>query len=295
MDVQKELSIKSKLIDKALDQFLPPETEEPLTIHKAMRYSIFAGGKRLRPILTLAAAEAVGGDPDKVIPAACAIELIHTYSLIHDDLPALDNDDYRRGQLTNHKVFGEDMAILAGDALLTQAFFLIGKNSEQGIDPKLVLRVATEIANASGSNGMIGGQVVDLESENKQINLATLNYIHRKKTGALFTVSLRAGSILCGATEEELNKLTVFAENFGLAFQITDDILDVIGDSAVLGKPVGSDIKNNKATYPSLFGIEKSQQLAEEAINNALVHLQCFGQNAQLLREITKYLINRQY
>ncbi len=295
MDLQKELSKQSKLVDNALDEFLPQETEKPVTIHKAMRYSIFAGGKRLRPILTIAAAEAVGGDYRKVIPTACAIELIHTYSLIHDDLPSLDNDDYRRGQLTNHKVFGEDMAILAGDALLTHAFFLINKNVEQGIDPKLVLRVATEVANASGSYGMIGGQVVDLESENKQIGLETLNYIHRKKTGALFSVSLRAGAILCGAAEEKVDNLTVFAENFGLAFQITDDILDVIGDSAVLGKPVGSDIKNNKATYPSLFGIEKSQQMAEEAISNAIDHLEDFGRNAQLLRELAKYLIDRQY
>lgn len=296
MDLKDKLERKKKLVDEALHEFLPSIDTTPATIHKAIHYSIFAGGKRLRPILAMGAAEAVGGKIEIALPAACAIEMIHTYSLIHDDLPALDNDDLRRGQPTNHKVFGEDMAILAGDALLTQAFFLLTKQyTMSDVEPGLVLQVVKEISEAAGSCGMIGGQVVDLESENKEINFETLKYIHNNKTGALFRVSLRAGAILGGGTDEEIEKLTNYANNFGLAFQITDDILDVIGNANIIGKPVGSDIKNNKATYPAIFGLEKSKKMAQEAINKALDELNSFGSKADFLKELGLYLIGREY
>lgn len=278
-------------VDAALDKLLPPETTPPATIFRAMRYSVFAGGKRLRPILLLATAQALGAQGQRFLPVACGLELIHTYSLIHDDLPAMDNDDYRRGRLTNHKVFGEAVAILAGDALLTQAFTVMLAQPE--VEPALLLRVVQEIAHAAGPFGLVGGQVVDLESEHRQIDGDTLRFMHRAKTGAMFRASVRAGALLAGAGERELAALTDYAELFGLAFQITDDILDVTGDTAVLGKPVGSDAKNAKSTYVSLYSLPEARRLARETVDKAVASLRDFGPAADVLRELAVYLIQR--
>lgn len=289
-----ELQARANIIDRELDKYLPGPDEQPPVIHQAMRYSIFAGGKRLRPLLVAAAAEAVGGTAEKVIPTACAIEMIHTYSLIHDDLPAMDNDDYRRGRLTSHKVFGEAVAVLAGDALLTGAFELIARNGDiEGIPSRAVTRVIREVAMAAGSQGMIGGQVVDMENENKAADTATLKYIHAHKTAALFRAALRAGAILAGADNRQLAALTNYADQMGLAFQITDDILDVEGNQFITGKPVGSDEKRGKSTYPALYGLEESKKLACEAVNLAVEELHIFGAEADILRDIAKYLLLR--
>lgn len=282
---------KCELVERRLEELLLGEHVYPETIHQAMRYSIFAGGKRLRPVLAIAAAEAVGGDSTDVLDVACALEMIHTYSLIHDDLPAMDNDDYRRGKLTNHKVFGEGIAVLAGDALLTYAFEVI--SSVKSASHERLLAVIREISHAVGTTGMIGGQVVDIQSEGKQIELDTLEYIHSAKTGALFRASLRSGAILAGANDKQLSCLSDYADYFGLVFQITDDILDVMGDEAKIGKPVGSDIKNNKATYPSLYTLPVAQQMAEATINKALACLETSGLKADFLREIVQYLATR--
>ncbi len=293
--VKREINDKVRLIDETLDKYLPQKHEIPATIHEAMRYSVFAGGKRLRPVLFLASAEAVGSDCESLLPAACALELIHTYSLIHDDLPAMDNDDYRRGKPTSHKVFGEAMAILAGDALLTLAFGLIAECGSTGnISPRVIVEVTKEIASAAGSKGMIGGQVVDIESENRSIDGSTLEYIHSHKTGALFRASVRCGAIMGGGSAGEINDLTEYAENLGLAFQITDDILDVVGDSEKLGKTVGSDERKKKCTYPAVYGLQESARLAEEAVKKALRALRRFGKEADILRYIANYLLFRE-
>lgn len=283
---------KCILIEQRLQELLPATDTYPPTIHQAMRYSVLAGGKRLRPVLVIAAAEAVGGKLEEVLDVACAIEMIHTYSLIHDDLPAMDNDDYRRGKPTSHKVYGEGTAILAGDALLTYAFEVMAaaKINDQG----RLLTVMREIAQAAGTLGMIGGQVVDLESAGKQIDHQGLEYIHRAKTGALFRASLRAGAILAGAAQEQLTCLTEYAEHFGLAFQITDDILDIVGDAQKIGKPVGSDMKNMKATYPSLFTLPVAKTMAEETIAKALVCLDKAGLHSPFLRALVQYLADRE-
>jgi geranylgeranyl diphosphate synthase type II len=293
MKLQEYKAGRVHLVETYLDQNMPVETVYPEKIHEAMRYSVFAGGKRLRPVLTIAACEAVGGAAESVLPTACAIELIHTYSLMHDDLPAMDNDDYRRGRLTSHRVYGEAIAILAGDGLLTLAFNFITKNMETGMDPARVMAVIREVSEAAGTLGMIGGQVVDMESQNKQTSLETLNYIHNHKTGALFKAAVRVGGILAGATSLELAALTDYAENLGLAFQITDDILDVEGDFSLLGKPVGSDEKNNKATYPALVGLEQSKHIAKKCAADAGESLRIFGENGRYLKEIAAYLLDR--
>jgi geranylgeranyl diphosphate synthase type II len=254
---------------------------------------VFAGGKRVRPVLMLAACETVGGDLNQALPAACAMEMIHTYSLIHDDLPAMDDDDFRRGNPTNHKVYGEATAILAGDALLTEAFILLAGDQEHG-DAAARLRVIHEIATASGSRGMVGGQVVDMESEGKgEIDLATLSYIHTHKTGALIRASVRAGAILGGATEQSLAALTHYGEAIGLAFQIADDILDVEGTTEELGKDAGSDQARGKATYPALVGLEASKARAQELVQMALDALSIFDQRAEPLRAIASYIVKR--
>ncbi|MDK2986401.1 MAG: geranylgeranyl diphosphate synthase, type [Clostridia bacterium] len=294
MDLQLYLQEKRNYINSVLDKILPPETTYPESIHKAMRYSVFAGGKRLRPILTIAAAEACGGSADNVIEAACALELIHTYTLIHDDLPAMDDDDYRRGKLTCHKVFGEAIAILAGDALLTYAFQILARASlENKVNNNINLENILYIAKSVGSQGLIGGQVVDLESENKSLNEDILNYIHKNKTAALFKAAIKTGGVVAGANEEMLAALDDYAQFYGLAFQITDDILDIEGDSKEIGKSVGSDEKNNKLTYPSLYGIEKSKTMAEDNINKAIESLAIFGTKAEALCEIAKYTLKR--
>lgn len=259
-------------------------------ILQAMEYSLLSGGKRLRPILLMAAADAISNDGEKFLPVACAVEMIHTYSLIHDDLPAMDNDDYRRGKLTNHKVFGDAMAILAGDALLTLAFEVI---TRQKADPAILVEVIREISTASGIFGMVGGQSVDIQSEGKKINLIALRRMHLAKTGALFRASIRSGAILAGASKEQLDALTQYAENFGLAFQITDDILDATGDAKKLGKSVGSDARNKKSTYVTLMTPEEARILAEMTVETAIDNLKVFGDEADFLRELVGFLIKR--
>src|SRR5438445_4801830 len=236
------------MVDAALDRVLPPESAPPANIHRAMRYSVLAPGKRLRPILVVAGAEAVGGRADAVLDTACALELIHAYSLIHDDLPAMDDDDYRRGRLTSHKVFGEALAILAGDALLTLAFRLIAGNAARVSDPRIVARVVGDVADAAGTDGMVGGQVVDIESEGKDVGPVTLEYIHRHKTAALIRVSLTAGATLAGGRAEQVDTIREAGQSLGLAFQIVDDILHVEGSLAELGKTAGRGERKKKAT-----------------------------------------------
>lgn len=283
---------KLPLIDEALRASMTIEGEIAPTIFDSMRYSLFAGGKRLRPVLLLAAADTVGADGDKFLKVACGLEMIHTYSLIHDDLPAMDNDDYRRGKLTNHKVYGEGIAVLAGDSLLTYAFETM--LSQEGVEPKTLLAVVREIAAAAGPEGMVGGQVIDMESEGKLVPLDTLKQMHRAKTGALFRAAVRAGAILGGASQEELDALTVYAEKFGLAFQITDDVLDVIGSAEAIGKPVGSDIKNNKSTYVTLHSVEIAQQMAKETVADAVEAISIFGERAAVLKDLVEYLLRRE-
>ena len=293
--MKREINDRVRLIDRALEKYLPVEQDPPETLHRAMRYSVFAGGKRLRPVLFLASAEAVGGSTEPLLPAACALELIHTYSLIHDDLPAMDNDDYRRSKLTNHKVFGDAVAILAGDALLTQAFGLIAQCGLTGkIDCQTVVRVIGEVVAAAGSEGMIGGQVVDIESENKTIDKSVLRYIHAHKTGALFRASIRGGALMGGGSASQLSELTEYAENLGLAFQITDDILDVEGDSEKLGKTVGSDERKRKCTYPAIYGLQESKELARNSVEKAKKALKNLGAGANILRYIAEYLLHRE-
>ena len=293
MDLKEYLKQRCQLVDRALERFLPEASELPASLHGSMRYSVFAGGKRVRPVLMLAACEAVGGELELALPAACAMEMIHTYSLIHDDLPAMDDDDFRRGNPTNHKVYGEATAILAGDALLTEAFILLSSSPEGG-DCSARLRVIHEIAAAAGSRGMVGGQQVDMESEGKEeIDLALLSYIHTHKTGALIRASVRAGAILGNASEERLAALTRYGEAIGLAFQIADDILDVEGTTEQLGKDAGSDQARGKATYPALVGLEASRQRAHELVQMALDALASFDQRAEPLRAIASYIVKR--
>lgn len=258
---------------------------------RAMEYSLMAGGKRLRPCLLMAAADASGSDGEKYLQVASALEMIHTYSLIHDDLPAMDNDDYRRGKLTNHKVFGESMAILAGDALLTLAFEVALR--QKGVEYEILFAVLREISIAAGVAGMVGGQVIDLRSEGVQIDLSTLKKMHMGKTGALFKAALRSGALLAQAPAEKLDALTRYAENFGLAFQITDDILDVEGDAKILGKATGSDAKKNKSTYVSLTSLAEAKKLAQVAVDDSINALKIFDSEADFLRELVQFLIGR--
>jgi geranylgeranyl diphosphate synthase, type II len=288
------LERQKALIDRTLDEYLPGGADNPALIFEAVRYSLFAGGKRLRPILCMAAAEAVGGETEAILPAACALEMIHTYSLIHDDLPAMDNDDYRRGKPTSHKVFGEGIAILAGDALLTEAFCLLcDRERMPGVPPGRTLQVVHEIAEAAGFFGMVGGQVMDLLAEGGPVDLQTLYAIHRCKTGALILVSLRAGAILAGAAEASLAALSDYGRRIGLAFQITDDILNVEGDPSQLGKGTGSDAARGKVTFPALMGVEDSRARAEQLVREALVSLATFDDRAAPLSAIARYILER--
>ncbi len=282
---------RKALVEDALLKELREDEALDATLATSMKYSLMAGGKRLRPILLMAAADAVGAKGEQFITTGCALEMIHTYSLIHDDLPAMDNDDYRRGKLTNHKVYGDGMAVLAGDALLTLAFEVMLR--QKGVDASVLAQVVREISTAAGPNGMVGGQAIDLESEGKRIDMETLRKMHMGKTGALFKAALRSGAILGGATKEQLAALTTYAEDFGLAFQITDDILDVVGDEAVIGKPVGSDEKNHKSTYVTLTSLEEAQKLAQDTVDHAVKALQDFGPEADFLRQLVEFLINR--
>lgn len=280
-----------KLIEAALLKELGAETALVPRLAESMEYSLMAGGKRLRPILVMAAADAVGARGTDFVQAACGIEMIHTYSLIHDDLPAMDNDDYRRGKLTNHKVFGEALAILAGDAMLTQAFEVILR--QQGVPAQVLLEVLREMSIAAGPNGMVGGQVIDMLSEGKRISMEELRKMHMGKTGALFRAAIRSGAILGGASEAQLAALTTYADCFGLAFQITDDILDVVGDEAVIGKPVGSDERNEKSTYVTLTSLDEAKKLAADTVQQALEALEIFGDEAKFLRDLVKMLLER--
>ena len=302
MDLKKYLQEKKGIVDSALEKYFPnrpgsaAEEVFPTSLHTAIRYSLFAGGKRVRPILSMAAFQAVGGEGNGILPFACALEMIHTYSLIHDDLPALDNDDYRRGQLTCHKVFGEAIGILAGDALLTEAFRLMTNRSMGGLSLRdgQILDVIHEVAQAAGMQGMVGGQVLDIESEGKEVDFPTVEYIHTHKTGALILVSVRAGARLGGGDEAALRALTRYGEGIGLAFQIADDILNVEGKSVLLGKKTGSDLSKGKATYPSLLGLEESKRRARELVEFAVEAIRSFGSEAQPLREIAWFIVSRE-
>ncbi len=280
-----------RLVDAALERLLPAEDAPPASIHKAMRYSIFAGGKRVRPILCLESARIFNVQLDPVLPVACSLEFIHTYSLIHDDLPALDNDDLRRGKPTSHKMFGEAIAILTGDALLTLAFEVL---SSAPLDAARRVAVLGEIARAAGTqNGMVGGQVADLEAESKKATPETLEYIHRSKTAALIRAAVVSGAIAGGAITEDVERLRRFGENIGWAFQVVDDILDVEESSAALGKTAGKDQAQNKATYPALFGLERSHAFANELAAKALAEIESDGARAENLRALAEFLVLR--
>jgi geranylgeranyl diphosphate synthase type II len=260
-----------------------------------MRYSLLAGGKRLRPILCLSTGELHGGSLEMCLPTACALEMIHTMSLIHDDLPAMDNDDYRRGKLTNHKVFGEDIAILAGDGLLAYAFEFVVTQT-RNVAPHNLLEVIARLGRTVGAEGLVGGQVLDLESEGKtDVTADTLTFIHTHKTGALLETSVVSGAILAGATETEVEKLSTFAQNIGLAFQIVDDILDITATQEELGKTAGKDLLAQKATYPSLWGIEESQKQAQQLVDEAIAALDCYGEAATPLKSLAQYIVSRKH
>ena len=284
---------RKALVEAALKKELYREPPLDAKLAEAMEYSLLAGGKRLRPILVMAAADAVGADGTAYLTTGCALEMIHTYSLIHDDLPAMDDDDYRRGKLTNHKVYGAGLATLAGDALLTLAFEVLLRQT--GADEATRLAVVREFAVAAGMNGMAGGQAIDLASEGKRIPMELLRKMHMGKTGALFRAAIRSGALLGGASDAQLVALTNYAEAFGLAFQITDDILDVVGDEKAIGKPVGSDERNQKSTYVTLLSLEKARALAKETVDSGLAALSSFGEEAAFLRALIQMLLERDH
>ena len=292
MTLEEYLASRRGLVDAALEQVVPSEREVPQTIHRAMRHSLFAGGKRIRPILSIAAAEAIGADGAGVERPACALELVHTYSLIHDDLPALDDDDYRRGRPTCHKVFGEAMAILAGDALLTLAFRVLSELADVSSERRA--RMIAELAKAAGTvDGMIGGQVADLEAEGKEVEAGRLDYIHRSKTAALLRASVQVGAIYGGASQAHFEALSEYGTQVGLAFQIVDDILDVVGSTETLGKTAGKDARQRKATFPALYGLETSRERANGHLAKAVEALRPIGERSARLREIAECIVNR--
>ena len=293
MDLKAYLIVRRKQIDRALDRYLPKADVRPPTIHKAMRYSLFAGGKRLRPILCLAAAEAGGGKIENALPLACAVECIHTYSLVHDDLPSMDNDDFRRGRATCHKVFGDGIAVLAGDALLTIAFEIVSRaKPTRRYDMSTLLR---EVAVAAGSQKLIAGQVADLEAEGKKSTRAQLRYIHENKTAAILTTSVRLGAMSANADAKKLQTITNFGRALGLAFQVIDDILDVTQTSEKLGKSAGKDIAAKKATYPAVLGLDQSRAEAKRLTKQAHHSLSIFGKKAEALHALANYLLEREY
>ena len=293
MQLASYLQSQQKEIDRALDRFLPKATVRPATIHKAMRYSLFAGGKRLRPILCLAAAEACGGKMKAALPLACALECIHTYSLVHDDLPSMDNDDFRRGRPTCHKVFGDGIAVLAGDALLTVAFEIAAHGPEsRRYNLRAMLR---ELSDAASSRKLIAGQVADLEAEGRKVTRTELRYIHENKTAAILTTSVRLGAMSANATARQLDAITEFGRALGLAFQVIDDILDVTQTSEKLGKSAGKDVAAHKATYPSVIGLDKSRKEAQRLTRKAHSALKVFGTDADRLHELANHLLRRDY
>ena len=293
MNLKIYLKLRQKKIDRALDRYLPQESVKPTTIHKAMRYSLFAGGKRLRPILCLAAAEAAGGKIDNALPFACALECIHTYSLVHDDLPSMDNDDLRRGRPPCHKVFGDGIAVLAGDALLTIAFEIVSRaKPTRRYDMSILLR---EVAVAAGSRRLIAGQVADLEAEGHQTDREQLRYIHENKTAAILTTSVRLGAMSANANPKQLDAITKFGRTLGLAFQVIDDILDVTQTSEKLGKSAGKDVTAKKATYPAVIGLNKSRAEARRLTRQAHNSLSIFDGKAEALHTLANYLLEREY
>ncbi|CEP81696.1 polyprenyl synthetase family protein [Paraclostridium sordellii] len=295
MNFNCELKNRVNKIEQLLNEYMPKEEGYQKKVFESMNYSLKAGGKRLRPILTLEACKIVGGEEEDAIAFAVAIEIIHTYSLIHDDLPALDNDDLRRGRKTNHKVYGEAMAILAGDGLLNYAYEIMLKESIGKNDPEKYLKAINEIAKSAGIYGMIGGQVVDIESEGKKIDMDKLDFIHMNKTAAIIIGCMRAGAIIGNATDKQLEDITKYAKNIGLSFQIVDDILDIVGDEAKLGKNVGSDIDNEKSTYPSLIGLEKSKEVANQLIKEAKASINKISKDNAFLNGLAEYIVDREY
>ncbi|CEQ24161.1 geranyltranstransferase [[Clostridium] sordellii] len=295
MNFNCELKDRVNKIEQLLNEYMPKEEGYQKKVFESMNYSLKAGGKRLRPILTLEACKIVGGEEKDAIAFAVAIEMIHTYSLIHDDLPALDNDDLRRGRKTNHKVYGEAMAILAGDGLLNYAYEIMLKESIGKNDSEKYLKAINEIAKSAGIYGMIGGQVVDIESEGKKIDMDKLDFIHMNKTAAIIIGCMRAGAIIGNATDKQLEDITKYAKNIGLSFQIVDDILDIVGDEAKLGKNVGSDIDNEKSTYPSLIGLEKSKEVANQLIKEAKASINQISKDNAFLNGLAEYIVDRDY
>lgn len=292
VDLSKYLNEQKALVDAALERYLPSASEPPEKVHEAMRYSTIDGGKRIRPVLALAACEAVGGSVEAALPAACAIECVHAFSLIHDDLPCMDDDDFRRGRPTSHRVFGEAMALLAGDALFAFAFQLVSETVDA---PKeAVLDVTRILAQATGTHGMVGGQVLDMLAQGREVDLADVERIHRWKTGALLEASVVIGGLLGGGSREQVGALSVYGRNVGLAFQIADDVLDLQGDEEKLGKPIGSDLEMEKATYPSVIGIDASMELASKAVSEAVQAISGFDDRAESLRLIARFVIERE-
>ncbi len=289
MDLKRYIAERCGQVEAAMLQSIS-DPSIPRTLREAMAYSLNAGGKRLRPVLCIAGAEAVGGGIDRVMPAAVALEMIHTFSLIHDDLPAMDDDSLRRGKPTNHKVYGEAVAILAGDGLLAEAFYVL---ADSAAEPKLLIETIRDIASATGGRGMTGGQLFDMESTGKRVSVAQLEALHRFKTGALIRVAVTSGARLCGASAGQIEALGRYGEAIGLAFQIADDLLDIEGDQALLGKDIGSDQENGKSTYPALLGLEESRKLAAGLVGSAVAELSPFGEAAEPLRLIARYTIER--
>jgi geranylgeranyl diphosphate synthase type II len=293
LELKAYLSRRRDLVDAALERLLPAE-ESGGRILEAMRYSLFAGGKRLRPILCLAGAEAVGGDPERVMFCACAMEMVHTYSLIHDDLPAMDDDEFRRGVPTSHMVYGEGLAVLAGDGLLTQAMVLLSDPAQtQGLEPRRVLEASQVVMKAAGYVGMVGGQAVDLAGENLKPDLAIVQYMHAMKTGALITASVQSGAILAGGDPEQVRQLVRYGRRVGLAFQIADDLLDLEGDFNALGKKVGADLARGKMTYPAVVGVAQARKMGQELVDKAAAIAEDLGPAAAPLAELARYIMAR--
>jgi len=292
MDISIYLKERKALVDSAMERILSGAENEPVVIHEAMRYSALDGGKRLRPILVLAACEAVGGANEKALPTACAIECIHTFSLIHDDLPCMDDDDFRRGRLSLHRAYSEAIAMLAGDALFALAFRVICETS--GVPSDVLLQVCRIVSEAVGTEGMVGGQVLDMLSEGREVTIEQVQEIHRLKTGALIKASVVVGGLIGRASDMQMQALENYGRNIGLAFQIADDILDLVGDQGKLGKPVGSDLKHKKATYPSVLGVEESARIASEAVAAAISAVESFDERADPLRYIARFVVERE-
>ncbi len=294
MDIKTYLAKKKNIIDKTLETLIPSSPVFPPSVHEAIRYSLFAGGKRVRPILAIAAAEALGARTADFLPVAGSLELIHTYSLIHDDLPAMDDDDFRRGRATCHKVYGDAIAILAGDGLLNMAFEVLSDPRRlKAVPAQRLIAIIKEISTASGVHGMVGGQVLDIESEGKEIDFPTLEYIHTHKTGALIRASVRTGALYAKAGKKQFAALTHYGEMVGLAFQIADDIMDITGSREQTGKDEGSDLKKGKQTYPSFYGLDESRRRAAEVSDRAILALKDFGSKADPLRALAEYIVNR--